>query len=57
MRLMFDMPSRERAVFDSHAGEGEKLLYCIPFNILEDRFVSGYIAITNKKIYKIPHSR
>ncbi len=50
---MFDMPRGERAVFDSHAGDDEKLLYCIPFNILEDRFVSGYIAITNKKIYKI----
>lgn len=53
MRLMFDLPERERAVFDAAVQEGEKLMYCIPFNILEDKFVSGFIAITNKKIYKI----
>lgn len=50
---MFDLPERERAVFDAAVQEGEKLMYCIPFNILEDKFVSGFIAITNKKIYKI----
>ncbi len=53
MRLMFDLPEKERAVFDSAVRGDEKLMYCIPFNILEDRFVSGFIAITNKKIYKI----
>lgn len=50
---MFDLPERERAVFEAAVHEGEKLMYCIPFNILEDKFVSGFIAITNKKIYKI----
>ena len=53
MRLMFDLPETERAVLDSAMQENEKLMYCIPFNILEDKFVSGFIAITNKKIYKI----
>ncbi len=50
---MFDLPEREKAVLDSAMPSDEKLMYCIPFNILEDRFVSGFIAITNKKIYKI----
>lgn len=50
---MFEMPEAERRVFDAAADGTEKLMYCIPFNILEDRFVSGYLAITNKKIYKI----
>ena len=40
MRLMFDMPEREKAVFDAHVHEGEKLMYCIPFNIIEYMFVS-----------------
>ena len=53
MRLMFDMPDLERSVFEAAAAESEKLMYCIPFNILEDKFVSGFIAITDKKIYKI----
>ncbi len=53
MRLMFELPEKERAVFDSAVQSDEKLMYCIPFNILEDRFVSGFIAITNRKIYKI----
>ncbi len=53
MRLMFDMPEREKNVFAASVHEGEKLMYCIPFNILEDRFVTGYIAITSKYIYKI----
>lgn len=53
MRLMFDLPDAERRVLDAAIGKSEKLMYCIPFNILEDKFVSGYIAITNEKIYKI----
>ena len=53
MRLMFDLPEKDRAVFEGAVGENEKLMYCVPFNIHEDRFVSGYIAITNKSIYKI----
>lgn len=50
---MFSLPEKEQAVLDLAMQENEKLMYCIPFNILEDRFVSGFIAITNKKIYKI----
>ncbi len=50
---MFDLPESEQAVLDLSMQENEKLMYCIPFNILEDRFVSGFIAITNRKIYKI----
>lgn len=54
---MFDLPERENAVLSAAVHEGEKLMYCIPFNILEDKFVSGFIAITNKKIYKILNDR
>ncbi len=53
MRLMFDLPKAERQVLDTAIRDGEKLMYCVPFNILEDKFVSGFIAITNEKIYKI----
>ena len=50
---MFDLPETEKKVLDSAMQPAEKLMYCVPFNILEDKFVSGFIAITNEKIYKI----
>ncbi|MBE6612681.1 MAG: ABC transporter ATP-binding protein [Ruminococcaceae bacterium] len=53
MRLLFDLPQTEQGVFDAAVTPDEKLMYCVPFNILEDKFVSGYIAITNRRIYKI----
>lgn len=53
MKLMFDLPETEKKVLNAAMHESEKLMYCIPFNILEDKFVSGYVAITNEKIYKI----
>ncbi|MBQ8508583.1 MAG: ATP-binding cassette domain-containing protein [Clostridia bacterium] len=53
MRLLFDLPETEQKVLDSAIGADEKLMYCVPFNILEDKFVDGFVAITNLKIYKI----
>ena len=53
MKLLFDLPEKEKAAFDGAVGVGEKLMYCVPFNILEDKFVNGFIAITNQRIYKI----
>ena len=53
MRLMFDLPEKEQAVLDGAMQQNEKLMYCVPFNIYEDKFVSGYIAVTNRHIYKL----
>ncbi len=53
MRLMFDLPESEKKVFELAVTSDEKMMYCLPFNIFEDKFVSGYIVITNKRIYKI----
>ncbi len=53
MKLMYDMPALDRQAYDAAVSSGEKLMYCIPFNILEDQFVSGWMAFTNRKIYKI----
>ncbi len=57
MKLLFDLPETEKGVLDGAMQAGEKLMYCMPFNILEDRFVSGFIAVTNTKIYKILDDR
>ncbi len=53
MRLLFDLPEIEKKVLDAAVSSEETLMYCVPFNILEDKFVSGFIAITNRRIYKI----
>ena len=53
MKLMYDMPQADRQAYDAAVSADEKLMYCIPFNIIEDRFVSGWMAFTTQKIYKI----
>ncbi len=52
MKLKFDLPEADQKAYDAAAG-GESVMYCLPFNIYEDRFVSGYMVFTAKHIYKI----
>ena len=53
MRLMFDLPQADKQAYEAAAGSDETLMYCLPFNILNDKFVEGYMAFTNKKMYKL----
>ncbi|MBQ4575826.1 MAG: ABC transporter ATP-binding protein [Clostridia bacterium] len=53
MKLMFDLPEVDRAAYEAAVGKDEKLLYCLPFDIYEDQFVDGYVAFTDKKMYKL----
>lgn len=53
MKLMYDLPENDSSAFKKAVGSSEKLMYCIPFNIIEDRFVNGYMAFTDKCIYKL----
>lgn len=52
MKLLYDMLPADEAAFKQESG-GEKLIYCLPFNMLDGRFVNGFVAFTNKKMYKI----
>ena len=52
MKLKFDLPEADQQAYDAASG-GEGIMYCLPFNIYEDRFVSGYMVFTAKHIYKI----
>ena len=52
MKLLYEMPQADTDLLNSIA-PNEKLMYCVPFNILDGKFVSGFIAITNKHIYKL----
>lgn len=49
---MYELPEADRRALDSVCGS-EKLMYCVPFNIEDDRFVKGFLAITDKRIYKL----
>ncbi len=53
MKLMYELPAADAAVFEASKGADERFMYCVPFNIIDDKFVSGYMAITDKFIYKI----
>ena len=44
MKLMYEMPAADRAAYDGAAAADEKLMYCVPFNVWEERFVSGWTA-------------
>ncbi len=52
MKLMYDLPEVDKAALEA-AASGEKTMYVIPFNIVEDKFVSGWTCVTDKKIYTI----
>ena len=52
MKLLYEMPQIDLEVFEK-SSEGEKLMYCLPFNMLDDKFVKGFVAFTNKRMYKI----
>ncbi len=52
MKLMYELPDADKRVLET-ASSGERLMYCIPYNIESDRFVKGFLAITDKRIYKL----
>ncbi len=52
MKLMYDLPQVDKAAYEATA-TGEKMMYCVPFNMYEDRFVAGWTVVTDKHIYCI----
>ncbi|MCL2518997.1 MAG: ABC transporter ATP-binding protein/permease, partial [Oscillospiraceae bacterium] len=53
MKLMYDLPETAKERFEKEKNADEKFMYCLPFNILGDKFVDGYMAFTNEKMYKL----
>ncbi len=53
MNLMFPLSEADQAALDAALRDREKLLYCIPFNVHDGRFVDGYVAVTNLAIYTL----
>jgi len=52
MKLMYTLPEANQAAFDAVASQ-EKMMYCVTFNVYEDRYVDGWTVITDKHIYCI----
>lgn len=52
MKLLFELPPEDRAVFEKESGK-EPLLYCTPFDFHGKRRVKGYMAFTTSHIYKL----
>ena len=53
MKLLFDLPEADQKALDEVRPSEEKTMYCLPFNIYEDRFVDGYMVFTSRHIYKL----
>lgn len=53
MKLMYELPERDSKILSAVKGEEERLMYCLPYNIEGDAFVSGFMAFTDKRIYRI----
>lgn len=53
MKLMYDLPEVDQAALDAAVAPGEKTMYVIPFNVVEDKFVSGWTCVTDQRIYCI----
>ncbi len=50
MKLMYSLPPADLAAFEASAPPDEKILYAVPFEILENRFVSGYTVVTDRRL-------
>ncbi len=57
MKLMYELSEADQRAYAAASSESEKMMYCIPFNIQDDRFADGYTVITDQKIYCILDGR
>ena len=54
MKLLYDLPPSSRSAIEYQMKSGEKIMYCLPYNIEGNKFVSdGFTVITNQFIYKL----
>ena len=53
MKLIYDLPARDEERLQKELLPGEKRMYCVPFNFDGDRYVTGYVVITDRRIYRL----
>ena len=50
MKLLFEMSPADRAAYEALAVEGEKIMYCLPFDCALDKRVDGRMLFTDRYI-------
>lgn len=53
MKLIYDLPACDEERLQKELLPGEKRMYCVPFNFDGDRYVTGYVVITDRRIYRL----
>ena len=53
MKLLYKLSDKEQAVYDKNSTDGERVMYCLPYNIEDRHFISGHVVITDRFIYRI----
>ena len=53
MNLNYDLPKEDAEKLSSLLSPDEKRLYCVPYDIEEDRFVKGFLVVTDRAIYRL----
>ena len=53
MNLNYQLPEREARKLASLLSPGEKRLYCVPYDVEDDRFVKGFLVVTDRALYRL----
>ena len=53
MKLLYDLPEADRLAYESQSAAGEKIAYCLPYDIEGTEFVKGFMLFTDLAIYRI----
>lgn len=53
MKLLYDLPAGDEERLRAELLPNEKRMYCVPFNFDGDRYVTGYVVITDRRIYRL----
>ena len=53
MKLLYDLPEADRLAYEAQVSEGEKIAYCLPYDIEETEFVKGFMLFTDCAIYRL----
>ena len=57
MKLLYDLPEKDEERLSAELLDGEKRMYCVPYDYVDDRYVHGFVVITNKLVNMAIHIR
>ena len=53
MKLLYDLPQADRAALDASLVQHETVMYAVPYNLREHRYVTGWFVVTGRAIRAI----